>query len=242
MRRSCVASRRVSARPSALITGHHRPGRLLPRRAAAREGLRGARDGPPLLDREVRAHRASPRPDHAAPGRSARPALARGRAARGAAGRDLQPRRDVVRRGLLDPADAHRRVHRRGRDADARGDARGVPGGALLPGLLERDVRQGARGAPDRDDALLPALALRRREGLRPLHHGQLPRVLRAPRHQRDPVQPRVAASRAGVRDAQDHLARGGDQARAESTSCTSAISTPSATGATRRTTSRRCG
>ena len=30
-----------------------------------------------------------------------------------------------------------------------------------------------------------------------------------------DPLQPRVAAPRAGVRDPQDHLARGGDQARA---------------------------
>ena len=42
-----------------------------------------------------------------------------------------------------------------------------------------RDVRQGARGPADRDDAVLPALALRRGEGLRALHHGQLPRVLR---------------------------------------------------------------
>ena len=50
--------------------------------------------------------------------------------------RDLQPRRDVVRRGLLDPADPHRRVHRRRRHADARGDARSLPRGALLPGLL----------------------------------------------------------------------------------------------------------
>ena len=57
-----------------------------------------------------------------------------------------------------------------------------------------------------------------------------------------DPVQPRVAPPRARVRDAQDHLARGGDQARASATSCGSATSTPSATGATRRTTSRRCG
>ena len=54
-----------------------------------------------------------------------------------------------------------------------------VPGGALLPGVLERDVRQGARDAADRDDAVLPALAVRRGEGLRPPHHGQLPRVLR---------------------------------------------------------------
>ena len=61
-------------------------------------------------------------------------------------GRDLQPRRDVVRRRLVDPADADRRVHRRRRDAHARGDARGLPRGALLPGVLQRDVRQGARG------------------------------------------------------------------------------------------------
>ena len=35
------------------------------------------------------------------------------------------------------------------------------------------------RDAADRDDAVLPALAVRRGEGLRPPHHGQLPRVLR---------------------------------------------------------------
>ena len=124
----------------------------------------------------------------------------------------------------------------------ARGGARGLPGGALLPGVLERDVRQGARDAADRGDAVLPALALRRGEGLRALHHRQLPRVLRHAALLRDPVQPRVAAPRARVRDAQDHLARGRDQARPAPTSCASATSTPSATGATPRTTSRRCG
>ena len=41
--------------------------------------------------------------------------------------RDLQPRRDVVRRRVVDPADADGGVHRRRRHADARGDARGVP-------------------------------------------------------------------------------------------------------------------
>ena len=89
----------------------------------------------------------------AAPGRPARPALARRRAPRLQAGRDLQPRRDVLRGRLLVAAGAHGGVHRRRRDAHARGDARGVPGGALLPGVLVRDVREGARGAADRDDA-----------------------------------------------------------------------------------------
>ena len=125
---------------------------------------------------------------------------------------DLQPRRDVVRGRLLDPAHADRRVHRRRRHADARGDARSLPGGALLPGLLQRDVRQGARGPADRAHAVLPSLALWRRKGLRPLHHRQLPRVLRAARDLGDPLQPRVPAPRARVRDAQDHLACGGDQ------------------------------
>ena len=48
---------------------------------------------------------------------------------------------------------------------------------------LERDVRQGAGGARRREThAVLPPLALRRGQGLRPLDHGQLPRVLRPPR------------------------------------------------------------
>ncbi len=36
---------------------------------------------------------------------------------------------------------------------------------------LERDVRQGPGGAPDGDDSVLPALAVRRGEGVRALHH-----------------------------------------------------------------------
>ena len=42
--------------------------------------------------------------------------------------------------------------------------------------------------AAARVDAVLSALALRRGEGLRPLHHGQLPRVVRPFRLLRDPV------------------------------------------------------
>ena len=41
------------------------------------------------------------------------------------------------------------------------------PDDPLLPGLVERDVRQGARGAADRDDAVLSAQPVRRVEGLR---------------------------------------------------------------------------
>ena len=94
----------------------------------------------------------------------------------------------------------------------------------------------------DRDDALLPALALRRGEVLRPLHHGQLPRELRPVRGFGNPLQPRVRAPRARVRHAQGHARRRRDQARACSRSWRSGTSMRSATGATRRTTSRRCG
>ncbi|CAA9497395.1 MAG: GDP-mannose 4,6-dehydratase, partial [uncultured Solirubrobacteraceae bacterium] len=194
--------------------GHHRPGRVLPRRAPARRGLRGPRHGPPGLHGEVRADRAPARPHHAPSGRPARPALPRRRPPRERSGRDLQPRGDVLRGGLLGPAHAHRRVHRHRRHPHARGDARGLPRGPLLPGLELGDVRQGPRGPPDRGHPVLPALALRRGEGLRALHHRQLPRVLRPARHERDPLQPREPPPRPGVRHPQDHLARRGDPPR----------------------------
>ena len=177
-----------------------------------------------------------------APGRPARPAVARRGAARGAAARGLQPRRPELRPDLVEPAGADGRVHRPRRHAHARGDPRRRPGDPLLPGLLVGDVRQGARGPADRADAVPPALPVRRGEGLRPLHHGQLPRVLRPVRRLGDPLQPRVAAARARVRDAQDHRRRRADQARAGRASCGSATSTRSATGASPATTSRRCG
>ena len=108
---------------------------------------------------------------------------------------------------------------------------------------LERDVRQGARGAADRDDAVLPALA----RTAWPRSTATSSRSTTASpttctRAQRHPLQPRVAAPRAGVRHAQDHVARGARSSSACATSCRWATSTPSATGATPRTTSRRCG
>ena len=88
------------------------------------------------------------------------------------------------------------------------------PDDPLLPGVVVGDVRQGARGAAERGDAVLPAQPVRRRQGLRPLHHGELPRELRPVRRLGHPLQPRVAAARARVRDAQDHRRRRPHQAR----------------------------
>ena len=63
--------------------------------------------------------------------------------------RGLQPGGDVLRAQLVEPAGADRRVRRGRRHARARGDPPGQPAHPLLPGVVERDVRQGARGAAD---------------------------------------------------------------------------------------------
>ena len=125
-------------------------------------------------------------------------------------GRDLQPGGDVVRRGLLDPADADRRVHWRGRDADARGDARGR---APRPASTRRPpARCSARcgEVPQNEPtAVLPALA----RTASPRSTATSSRSTTASRYDLHassghPVQPRIAAPRAGVRHPQDHLAR----------------------------------
>ena len=87
-------------------------------------------------------------------------------------------------------------------------------GHPLLPGVVERDLRRAARGAPDRGDAALPGHAVRRREGLRALHHAELPPAVRAPRLVGDPLQPRVAAAPARLRHAQGRARGGSDQPR----------------------------
>ena len=100
---------------------HHRAGRVVPRRAAARKGLRGRRHGPPVERAELLAHRAPARSHHAQAGRPARSAVADAARRGRAAARVLQPRGDVVRAGVVGSADADRRVQRAGRHARARG-------------------------------------------------------------------------------------------------------------------------
>ena len=228
--------------PSALHHRHHRPGRLLPDRAAAREGLRGPRPGPARLHdqpRPDRPHR-QPRPAPALrrPHRRRQPGQPdpRDRAARG-----LQPRRAEPRQGLLRDAGVHRLDRRHRRAAAARGDPGGRHRLPLLPGLDLGDVRR-QPAAAGRGDRVPPALAVRRRQALRALGDRQLPRGLRPVRGLRDPLQPRVPAARRELRDPQDHPRRRRDRAGRRATRCTWATSTRSATGATRRSTSRACG
>ena len=227
---------------------HHRPGRLVPRRAAARQGVRGPRHQAPLQLVQHPPHR-PPLPRRArAPGAPAH-ALRRpgGRQPpdephlAAAPGRGLPPRGAEPRQGQLRRAGVHRGRHRARHDPPARGDP-GLGGqGALLPGLLLGDVRRRAAAA-ERADALPPAQPVRRGQGLRLLDHRELPRELRALRLQRHPLQPRVAAPRRDLRHAQDHPRARRDPRRAPAHAAPRATSTRSATGASRRTTSSASG
>ncbi len=99
-----------------------------------------------------------------------------------------------------------------------------------------RDVPQ------SEDDAVLSALAVRRREGLRPLDHGELPRVVR---HVRVPAAS-CSTTRARGAARSSSRARSPTPSRASSsgcrTSCAWAISTRGATGDSPATTCARCG
>ncbi len=145
---------------------------------------------------------------------SARSAFARGRRARISARRDLQSRRAELRRHVVDAARAHRRVHRPRGDANARGSEEGRAQRAVLPGQLQRDVRQGRRDTAARVDAVLSTKPVWRGQGVRALDHGELPRELRHVRGLGHPVQPREPAARPRVRVAESHRRRCAHQAR----------------------------
>ena len=175
-----------------------------------------------------------------------RPVVADRRGRAGAAGRGLQPRRDQLRAAVVQAARAHGRHHRPGRAAHARGDPhrrrhREQPD-PLLPGVVVGDVRQGARDAADRADAVPSALAVRRGQGVRPRHDGQLPRGVRPARvvgHLFNHEVPRRGLEFVTRKVTNSHRA---DQARPPGQDHASATSTRRATGATPATTSRRCG
>ena len=113
---------------------------------------------------------------------------------------------------------ADRQHHRSRRAAHAGGDPHGrrhpEQPDPVLPGVVVGDVRQGARDPAARADRLPPALAVRLRQGVRPRHRRQLPRVVRAARVVGHPVQPRGPATRHRVRDAQGVQRGGPHQAR----------------------------
>ena len=179
--------------------------------------------------------------------RPARPVVAHRGGRAGPAGRGLQPRRDQLRAALVQAGRAHRGDHRPRRAAHARGGAhrrrRREQPDPLLPGVVVGDVRQGARDAADRAHAVPPALAVRRRQGVRPRHDRELPRGVRPPRVSRASSST-TSRERRGLefvtRKITNSLAR--IKLGLQDAHHASATSTPRATGATPATTSRRCG
>jgi len=68
----------------------------------------------------------------------------------------LQSRRAIICRDSWTQAGAHRRIHRDRCHAHARSDEARVPQGAVLPGVVERNVRQGAGDAQVESTPLYP--------------------------------------------------------------------------------------
>ena len=112
------------AREEGAHHGHHRAGRQLPRGAAAREGLRGARARAPQQLLQHLAHRPRPRPARPALRRPRRPEQPGARARGAPARRGLQPRGAEPRQGLVRDAGVHDRRDRARRPAPARRRAR----------------------------------------------------------------------------------------------------------------------
>ena len=94
----------------------------------------------------------------------------------------------------------------------------------------------------ERNDAVCAAQPLWCRQALCLLDHGELSRGLRHPCLERHPVQPRKPDPRRNLRHPQDDPRGGRNSRPASRSSCSSAISTPSATGATPAIMSRACG
>ena len=122
-----------------------------------------------------------------------------------------------LRAALVEAAGAHRRVHRPRRAEDARGDPLTRTRAASASTRRRQSEMFGkVRETPQTEDT---PFYPRSPYGVAKVYghyiDGQLPRVLRHARVQRHPLQPRVAAPRAGVRHPQGHARRRADQARA---------------------------
>ena len=110
----------------------------------------------------------------------------------GAAERDLQSGRPEPCAGELRDARIHRQCGRDRHAAALGGDPHPAHGAkrALLPGVHLRALRQGAGDPAARDHPVLSAQSLWRRQAVRLLDHGKLPRSLRDARLQRHSFQP----------------------------------------------------
>ena len=157
--------------------------------------------------------------------------------------RDLQPRRAEPRPGLLRRAGVHRRGHRARHAAAARGDPRAS--GSRTPASTRRPRRRcsaAVAAAAERDDAVPPAQPLRRAPRSTPTGSRVNYREAYG-MHVSNGILFNHESPRRGETFVTRKITRA---AAASSSACrrssTSATWTRSATGATPRTTSRRCG
>ena len=174
--------------------GNHRPGRQLPRRSPPRQGLRGLRHGAPLQHRKLRAHRA-PRRTRSNCFRATCSTRRRSPTCSTEVqpGRDLQPGRACrfVPTSWQQPVLTAEFTAPR-RDAPARSRSARSAQRARFYQASRSEMFGKVRETPQReDDAVLSAQPVRRRQGLRPSHHGQLPRELRHVRLLGHPLQSR---------------------------------------------------
>ena len=99
-----------------------------------------------------------------------------------------------------------------------------LPGGALSPGVVERDLRQGpARRRRTSTTPFSPRTPYGAAKAYAPPPHGQLPRGVRPVLLQRDPLQPREPARGLQFVHPQDHLRTPRRSSSARPTSCGSA-------------------
>ncbi len=251
IRRVATGDKEV-ARANSAHHRHHRPGRLLPGRPSPHPGLPGLRPHPRPEQPEAPRRRSRPprrsrsssatcstRPRSSAPSRRSSPT--RSTTSPPSASSRLswnQPELtgEITGLGVLRVLEAIRIVT--GATPSRSGGAGGIKfyqaSSSEMFGTRHAD-------AAERADRLPAAQPLRRRQGLRPLHHGQLPRELRHLRLLGHPLQPRVAAARHGVRHPQRSPTPSPASSWASRRSSCWATSTPSATGATPATTSGPC-
>ena len=228
---------------------HHRPGRRLPGRTAARQGLRRLRHLPPHQFGQLLAHRGT--------GHSGQPEPAPGRV------RPDRPRQLSIR--LLQKAAAATRstTWRRKASSACRSSSptttaqiTGIGRAATCSKRSASSIRRSASTRPrtsemfgkvqadsaGRRHALLSAQPVRRGQALRALDDGQLPRELRHLRQQRHPVQPRKSRCAAASSSPARSPTASPRSSSASSTCWNWATWTPSATGAMPRNTSKACG
>ena len=158
------------------------------------------------------------------------------------AGGNLQPGRAEPCAGQFRQPGIHGGYHGDGDGAPAGGHARDGHSQPRFYQASSSEMFGKVRETPQTERRLSIRAALTPGQGVCVLDHGQLPRVLRHAREQRDSVQPRVAAARGDLRDAEDHAGGGAHQGGLAGQAVSWGTWTPSGTGATRRSTWRRCG